>query len=59
MRIVAIITVTLLSLVVLGYTGARLGGAKPMKSIARVVIGGAIAMAITMLVGKLFGAAVS
>jgi vacuolar iron transporter family protein len=59
MRIVAIITVTLLSLVVLGYTGARLGGAKPTKSIARVVIGGAVAMAITMLVGKLFGAAVS
>jgi VIT1/CCC1 family predicted Fe2+/Mn2+ transporter len=59
MRIGAIITVTLLSLVVLGYTGARLGGAQPMKPIARVVIGGALAMAVTMLVGKLFGAAVS
>ena len=42
-----------------GYTGARLGGAKPGRPIARVVIGGAIAMAVTMLVGKLFGAAVS
>jgi VIT1/CCC1 family predicted Fe2+/Mn2+ transporter len=59
MRIGAIITVTLLSLVVLGYMGARLGGAQPMKPIARVVIGGALAMAVTMLVGKLFGAAVS
>jgi VIT1/CCC1 family predicted Fe2+/Mn2+ transporter len=57
-RITAIIMVTLLSLVVLGYTGARLGGAKLGRSIARVVIGGALAMAVTMLVGKLFGAAV-
>lgn len=59
LRIGAIITVTLLSLVVLGFTGARLGGAQPMKPIARVVIGGALAMGVTMLVGKLFGAAVS
>lgn len=58
-RIAAIITVALLSLVVLGYTGARLGGATPAKPIARVVIGGALAMGLTMLVGKLFGAAVS
>lgn len=59
LRIGAVIAVTLLSLVVLGYTGARLGGAPPKRPIARVVIGGALAMAVTMLVGKLFGAAVS
>ncbi|MEN9645235.1 MAG: hypothetical protein RL238_1904 [Actinomycetota bacterium] len=58
-RIVSIIVVALLGLVVLGYTGARLGGAAPGRPIARVVIGGAIAMGVTMLVGKLFGAAVA
>ena len=58
-RIAAIIVVALLSLVVLGYTGARLGGATPGRPITRVVVGGAIAMAVTMLVGKLFGAAVA
>jgi VIT1/CCC1 family predicted Fe2+/Mn2+ transporter len=58
-RIAAIIVVALIALVGLGYTGARLGGAAPGRPIARVVIGGAVAMAITMAVGKLFGAAVS
>jgi len=58
-RIAAIIVVALLSLVVLGYTGARLGGATPGRPITRVVVGGAIAMAVTMVVGKLFGAAVA
>ncbi|MFZ4719676.1 MAG: VIT1/CCC1 transporter family protein [Ilumatobacteraceae bacterium] len=58
-RIAAIMLVTMLSLVGLGYLGARLGGAPRGRSIARVVIGGALAMAITMAVGKLFGAHVS
>ncbi len=57
-RIGAILTVALISLVVLGYTGARLGGAPPARPITRVVLGGAAAMVVTMLVGKLFGAAV-
>jgi VIT1/CCC1 family predicted Fe2+/Mn2+ transporter len=58
-RVVSIIGVTVVALFVLGYTGARLGGAPPVRPIARVVIGGIIAMAVTMLVGKLFGAAVA
>jgi VIT1/CCC1 family predicted Fe2+/Mn2+ transporter len=58
-RIGAVIAVTIVSLFVLGYTGARLGGAQPVRPIARVVLGGIAAMAVTMLVGKLFGAAVS
>jgi VIT1/CCC1 family predicted Fe2+/Mn2+ transporter len=57
-RIAAVILVSLLGLVALGYTGARLGGAQPGRPIARVVVGGAIAMGVTMVVGKLFGAAV-
>jgi VIT1/CCC1 family predicted Fe2+/Mn2+ transporter len=58
-RILTIIAVTLVALFGLGYTGARLGGAAPGRPIARVVVGGAIAMGVTMAVGKLFGAAVS
>jgi len=58
-RIGAIIGVTLVALVALGYVGARAGGARPGRSIARVVIGGAAAMGITMAVGWAFGAAVA
>ena len=58
-RIVAIIAVAVASLLGLGYLGARLGGASPGRPVARVVLGGLIAMGVTMLVGKLFGAAVA
>ena len=58
-RIVAIIAVAVASLLGLGYLGARLGGAAPGRPVARVVLGGLIAMGVTMLVGKLFGAAVA
>lgn len=57
-RIGVILGVSLVALVVLGFTGARAGGAPPARPIFRVVLGGAAAMAITMLVGKFFGAAV-
>ncbi|HRC46498.1 MAG TPA: VIT family protein [Ilumatobacteraceae bacterium] len=59
LRIAAIIAVTMVALVGLGYIGARAGGAGPGRSIARVVIGGAIAMGVTMAVGWAFGAAVA
>ena len=58
-RIATIIAVTMVALVGLGYIGARAGGAGPGRSIARVVIGGAIAMGVTMAVGWAFGAAVA
>ena len=57
-RIWAVIVVALVALAGLGYTGARLGGAPSTKPVLRVVVGGVAAMAITMLVGKVFGAAV-
>jgi VIT1/CCC1 family predicted Fe2+/Mn2+ transporter len=57
LRIATIIGVTLVALVGLGYIGARAGGAGPARSIARVVVGGAVAMGITMAVGWAFGAA--
>jgi VIT1/CCC1 family predicted Fe2+/Mn2+ transporter len=57
-RIVTILAVSVVALVVLGFTGARAGGAHPKRPIVRVVVGGILAMGITMLVGKIFGAAV-
>jgi vacuolar iron transporter family protein len=46
---------TLLLLVVLGATAARLGGAPILTGAARVVFWGAVAMGCTALVGRLFG----
>lgn len=59
LRIGLIITVTLVALVVLGLVGARAGGASATRPIFRVVLGGIAAMAFTMAVGALFGAAVN
>jgi len=59
LRIGMIITVTLVALVVLGFVGARAGGASATRPIVRVVLGGIAAMAFTMAVGALFGAAVN
>jgi VIT1/CCC1 family predicted Fe2+/Mn2+ transporter len=58
-RIVVIIAISLVALVALGYAGARAGGAPTGRAIGRIVVGGIVAMAITMLIGKAFGAAVS
>lgn len=57
-RIAVTVVVTLLALVVLGVAGAVLGGAHPGRPTARVVVGGAAAMAATMVIGALFGTAV-
>ena len=59
MRISTILVVSVIALVILGFTGARAGGAHPRRPIMRVVFGGIVAMGVTMLVGKLFGAAVA
>ncbi len=45
-------------LAVLGAFGAKAGGADIMKATARVTFWGALAMAATALIGKLFGAAI-
>lgn len=58
MRIATVIVTSVVALTILGYVGARTGGAPAGRPIARVVIGGVAAMGITMLVGSLFGAAV-
>lgn len=54
----AIVAVTLLALAALGLIGARLGGARPGPATARVVIWGAVAMAVTYGIGAVVGTAV-
>ena len=58
-RIAITLVVAVLALFALGVAGAKAGGAKVGRPTVRVVAGGILAMAITMLIGKLFGAAVS
>jgi VIT1/CCC1 family predicted Fe2+/Mn2+ transporter len=58
LRVALTIGVSVAALGGLGYLGATLGGARPLKPVLRVVIGGALAMAITMGIGSLVGAAV-
>ena len=58
-RIAITLVVAVLALFALGVAGAKAGGAKVGRPTVRVVAGGILAMAITMAIGKLFGAAVS
>lgn len=55
----AIIVVTLVALAALGITGARLGGADPLRPAARVILGGSLAMAVTFAIGTLFDVTVT
>jgi VIT1/CCC1 family predicted Fe2+/Mn2+ transporter len=55
LRIPAIAVVSLLSLAGLGAQGGRLGGAPMGRAALRVTIGGALAMAVTAAIGRLFG----
>ena len=59
-RLVLIVsTVSLLCLVALGATAARVGGAPPAVGAARVALWGALAMAATAGIGRLFGTTVA
>lgn len=59
LRIVVTFIAVLIALSLTGYSSATVGGASRRRAIARVVFGGAAAMALTYLVGHLFGTAVS
>lgn len=50
-----IAALSLLSLAALGALGGRLGGAPMGRAALRVTIGGALAMAVTAAIGRLFG----
>jgi VIT1/CCC1 family predicted Fe2+/Mn2+ transporter len=51
----SVVAASLVFLALLGTLGARAGGAPTLKSVARVVFWGSLAMAVTAGVGKLFG----
>ena len=56
-RAAVVIAAALVALVGLGYAGAVLGAARRARGMARVGIGGAVAMGVTLLIGELTGAA--
>ena len=58
-RIPVTFVAVLIALAVTGWVSARLGGANPIRATQRVVIGGALAMAITFAIGHLFGGVVA
>lgn len=59
MRVWITFVAVLVALVITGYASATVGGASRRRAIARVVLGGAIAMAGTYFVGHLFSTAIS
>jgi len=59
MRFTGTIAIVVLALVALGVSSSTYGGADPVRPVIRVVLGGLVAIALTMVVGKLFGAAVA
>lgn len=56
-RVVICVAVTLGALALLGDTGARLGGARRRPATVRVLVWGAVAMAVTAGIGAVVGAA--
>jgi VIT1/CCC1 family predicted Fe2+/Mn2+ transporter len=54
-RVLVTFVVTLVALGLTGYVGAWIGAAPRGRASARVVIGGALALAATFLVGRLLG----
>ncbi|AQQ16362.1 VIT family protein [Corynebacterium glaucum] len=58
-RVIITMIVTLIALAVTGYLSAKLGNAKPLRAVVRLVIGGALALAVTFGVGSLLGTSVA
>jgi VIT1/CCC1 family predicted Fe2+/Mn2+ transporter len=58
-RVPVTFAAVLLALAITGAASARLGGSSPARAVIRVVIGGAIGLALTYEVGRLFGTAIS
>jgi vacuolar iron transporter family protein len=57
LRVPVIAAVSLLSLATLGAVGGHLGGAPLGRAVLRVTLGGGLAMAVTAVIGRIFGAA--
>jgi len=58
-RVPVTFVAVLVALGITGWLSARLGGADPQRAVTRVVVGGAIAMGITYLLGHLFGGVIA
>jgi vacuolar iron transporter family protein len=58
LRVPLTVIVVLLALAVAGVVSARIGGSSVRTAVARVVIGGAVGLGLTYVVGHLFGTAV-
>lgn len=58
-RIPVTFVAVLVALTFTGYLSATVGGASRKRAIIRVVLGGAAAMAVTYVIGSLFGTAIS
>jgi len=56
--VLAVSVAALLFLALLGWVGASAGGAKPLRPTLRVTFWGALALAATAVIGKVFGAVV-
>jgi VIT1/CCC1 family predicted Fe2+/Mn2+ transporter len=56
-RIPVCFVAVLVALVLTGAISARIGGTRPLRATLRVVIGGALALAATFVVGRLLGTA--
>ena len=59
LRITVTLVVVTASLAALGWAGARFGRAQKTRPVIRVVVGGIIAMAITIGIGQLLGASIA
>jgi vacuolar iron transporter family protein len=57
LRVPLTMAITLIGLVVLGASGAKLGGAPWGRAAVRVLIGGALALAISLAIGRVTGSA--
>ena len=57
-RMIATVVATLVGLVLLGGAGAQLGGAPRGRAAARVFVGGSLALAIALGIGRLTGATI-
>lgn len=58
LRVPLTMIVTLVGLVALGATGAKLGGAPQRRAAIRVLVGGALALLISLAIGRITGSAI-
>ncbi|MBV9923377.1 MAG: VIT family protein [Pseudonocardia sp.] len=59
LRVPVTAAAVLLALAVTGIVSARLGGGRPLRAVVRVVLGGALGLAVTYGIGHLVGVAVT